>query len=93
MPDGRAVGSGFLGRLPVECLICVGVNGPVVECRQFSFHCAGGSTMAIQFLLYLMTILLFLIFWELSKIHSRIKKAQLNPTAEPALKGKEAVKV
>lgn len=49
--------------------------------------------MAIQFLLYLMTILLFLIFWELSKIHSRIKKAQLNLAGEPELKGKEAVKV
>jgi hypothetical protein len=33
--------------------------------------------MAVQFLLFLMTILLFLIFWELSKIHSRIKKAML----------------
>ncbi len=33
--------------------------------------------MAVQFLLFLMTILLFLIFWELSKIHSRIKKATL----------------
>ena len=33
--------------------------------------------MAVQFLLFLMTILLFLIFWELSKIHSRIKKALL----------------
>jgi hypothetical protein len=49
--------------------------------------------MAIQFLLYLMTILLFLIFWELSKIHSRIKKAFPNSVSEPAIKGKEAVKV
>jgi hypothetical protein len=31
--------------------------------------------MPVQFLLYVMTILLFVIFWELSKIHSRIKKA------------------
>jgi hypothetical protein len=31
--------------------------------------------MAIQFLLYIMPILLVLIFWELSKIHTRIKKA------------------
>jgi hypothetical protein len=49
--------------------------------------------MAVQFLLYLMTILLFLIFWELSKIHSRIKKALLNQGTEPSLKSKEAVKV
>lgn len=31
--------------------------------------------MAVQFLLFVMTILLLLIFWELSKINSRIKKA------------------
>jgi hypothetical protein len=49
--------------------------------------------MAIQFLLYLMTILLFLIFWELSKIHSRIKRATTNPDGEPVIKAKEAVKV
>ncbi|MFL6302718.1 MAG: hypothetical protein ACJ72H_04185 [Candidatus Sulfotelmatobacter sp.] len=49
--------------------------------------------MAVQFLLYLMTILLFLIFWELSKIHSRIKKALANPADEPVIKAKEAVKV
>ena len=36
--------------------------------------------MVVQFLLFLMTILLLLIFWELSKINSRIKKA-LRPTA------------
>jgi hypothetical protein len=48
--------------------------------------------MAIQFLLYLMTILLFLIFCELSKIHSRIKKAFPNSVSETAIKGKEAVK-
>jgi hypothetical protein len=28
-----------------------------------------------QFLLFLMAILLILIFWELSKIHTRLKKA------------------
>jgi high-affinity Fe2+/Pb2+ permease len=28
-----------------------------------------------QFLLFVMTILLILIFWELSKIHARLKKA------------------
>jgi hypothetical protein len=49
--------------------------------------------MAVQFLLYLMTILLFLIFWELSKIHSRIKKATENPVGDPVIKAKEAVKV
>jgi hypothetical protein len=53
----------------------------------------GDQTMAIQFLLYLMTILLFLIFWELSKIHSRIKKAFPTSVSETAIKGKEAVKV
>lgn len=31
--------------------------------------------MAVQFLLFVMNILLLLIFWELSKINSRIKKA------------------
>ena len=31
--------------------------------------------MAVQFLLYLMALLLVLIFWELSKIHTHIKKA------------------
>jgi hypothetical protein len=40
-----------------------------------------------------MTILLFLIFWELSKIHSRIKKALANPVGEPVVKAKDAVKV
>lgn len=29
----------------------------------------------IQFLLFLMAILLILIFWELSKIHTHLKKA------------------
>jgi hypothetical protein len=53
----------------------------------------GAKQMAVQFLLYLMTILLFLIFWELSKIHSRIKKALTNPVGEPVIKAKEAVKV
>ncbi len=48
--------------------------------------------MAVQFLLYLMTILLFLIFWELTKIHSRIKKSLTNPAGEPAVKVKEVVK-
>ncbi|HKU26135.1 MAG TPA: hypothetical protein VJQ54_11745 [Candidatus Sulfotelmatobacter sp.] len=48
--------------------------------------------MAVQFLLYLMTILLVLIFWELSKIHTRIKKA-LTGASEQSLKTKEAVKV
>jgi hypothetical protein len=52
-----------------------------------------GLTMAVQFLLFLMTILLFLIFWELSKIHSRIKKAMLRSMGEPqVMKVKEAMK-
>lgn len=46
--------------------------------------------MAVQFLLYLITILLFLVFWELTKIHSRIKKAVSR--GEPDLKVKDAVK-
>jgi len=49
--------------------------------------------MAVQFLLYLMTILLFLIFWELSKIHSRIKKALVSQINEQSMKPKEALKV
>ncbi len=36
--------------------------------------------MAVQFLLFVMTILLLLIFWELTKINSRLKKGTL-PTA------------
>lgn len=40
--------------------------------------------MAVQFLLFVMAILLFLIFWELSKIHSRIKKAMVAISGQPA---------
>jgi hypothetical protein len=49
------------------------------------------KTMAVQFLLFLMTILLLLIFWELSKINSGVKKAlrSASPAGPPA---KEAVK-
>ncbi len=47
--------------------------------------------MAVQFLLFLMTILLILIFWELSKIHSRIKKA-LRPASPAGPAVKEALK-
>jgi hypothetical protein len=47
--------------------------------------------MAVQFLLYLMTILLVLIFWELSKIHTRLKKT-LIAANEQSMKPKEAVK-
>lgn len=47
--------------------------------------------MAVQFLLYLMTILLVLIFWELSKIHTRIKR-MLNSTNEQSMRSKEVVK-
>lgn len=49
--------------------------------------------MAVQFLLYLMTVLLFLIFWELSKIHSRLKKAIPTAGAEASLKVKDPVNV
>lgn len=38
--------------------------------------------MAVQFLLFVIAILLLLIFWELSKIHSRIKKALLLSPAQ-----------
>lgn len=31
--------------------------------------------MFIQFLLFVITVLLFAIFWELTKINSRLKKA------------------
>jgi hypothetical protein len=41
--------------------------------------------MAVQFLLFVMAILLFLIFWELSKIHSRIKKALLPSSTSVAV--------
>ena len=47
----------------------------VVQSLSFHVHSAKGVTVAVQFLLYIMTLLLFLIFWELSKIHTRIKKA------------------
>jgi len=42
-----------------------------------------GETMAVQFLLFVIAILLLLIFWELSKIHSRIKKALPPAPAQP----------
>jgi hypothetical protein len=47
--------------------------------------------MAVQFLLFVMTILLLLIFWELSKINSRIKKA-LRPVPPEGPAVKETVK-
>lgn len=47
--------------------------------------------MAVQFFLFLMTILLILIFWELSKINSRIKKA-VRPASPEGPAVKEAVK-
>jgi hypothetical protein len=33
--------------------------------------------MYVQFVLFLIAILLIAIFWELSKIHSRIKRSQI----------------
>ena len=41
-----------------------------------------------QFLLFVMTILLILIFWELSKIHTRLKKA-LRTEVESAKRAEE----
>ena len=35
--------------------------------------------MAVQFLLFVMAILLLLIFWELSKINSRLRKTLTTP--------------
>ena len=35
--------------------------------------------MAVQFLLFVMAILLLLIFWELSKINTRLRKTLLPP--------------
>lgn len=47
--------------------------------------------MAVQFLLFVMTILLILIFWELSKINGRLKR-NLSPqaTQKEELKLKES---
>jgi hypothetical protein len=39
--------------------------------------------MAVQFLLFVMAILLLLIFWELSKINTRLRKT-LFPPEKPA---------
>ena len=46
--------------------------------------------MLVPFLLFLMTILLLLIFWELSKINSRLKKA--SPLVSPEGQAVKAVK-
>jgi len=35
--------------------------------------------MIVQFLLFVIAILLILIFWELSKINSRLRKALVTP--------------
>ena len=39
--------------------------------------------MFIQFLLFLMTVLLFAIFWELTKINSRLKKTLAGEKEKP----------
>ena len=47
----------------------------------------------IQFLLFVMTILLVLVFWELSKIHMRLKgafRAQMKSAKEPEETNKAA---
>ena len=39
--------------------------------------------MTVQFLLFVIAILLFAIFWELCKINSRLKKMLLAPAVRP----------
>lgn len=47
--------------------------------------------MAVQFLLFVMTILLILIFWELSKINGRLKRGfSPQATQKEELKLKES---
>jgi hypothetical protein len=45
-----------------------------------------------QFLLFVMSILLLVIFWELSKIHTRLKTA-LRAEKEPAKRREETANV
>jgi hypothetical protein len=45
-----------------------------------------------QFLLFVTTILLVLIFWELSKIHTRLKRA-LRAQMESGVRREETTKV
>ena len=45
--------------------------------------------MNIQFLLFVIAILLILIFWELSKINSRLKKTLVPPDVMKDNKHKE----
>jgi hypothetical protein len=45
--------------------------------------------MIIQFLLFVISILLILIFWELSKINSRLKKTLVPPDIMKVNKHKE----
>jgi len=42
--------------------------------------------MSVQFLLFVIAVLLFAIFWELCKINSRLKKTFPTP-AQPAAPG------
>ena len=46
-----------------------------------------------QFLLFVMTILLILIFWELSKIHMRLKRAALCTQMESAKRSEETTNI
>jgi high-affinity Fe2+/Pb2+ permease len=48
--------------------------------------------MNVQFLLFVIAILLVLIFWELSKIHARLKKA-LRAEKESATRREETANV
>jgi len=41
----------------------------------------GDEQMAVQFLLFIISVLLFSIFWELSKINDHLRKA-LHPSSE-----------
>ena len=45
--------------------------------------------MIVQFLLFVIAILLILIFWELSKINSRLKKTVVPPDSMKNHKHKE----
>jgi hypothetical protein len=45
--------------------------------------------MSVQFLLFVIAILLILIFWELSKINSRLKKTLVPPDIMKDNKHKE----
>jgi hypothetical protein len=47
---------------------------------RFYIRSKGQKIMNVQFLLFVIAILLFAIFWELCKINSRLKKTLPAPT-------------